>query len=128
MVIIRQTARTAILGAVIAAAVTAAGCSTQPLPPTQAQPVVTVTADGASLQRETAPRNTGVYPSFSDPLTAANAQMSDDEATKMQGRLASLAHARRSGAISEAEYQRRVAEMRKLAAEHGVEAQAEITN
>lgn len=57
------------------------------------------------------------YPDFSKPLTSAMDQMSDEDARKMDMELAGLARQRRSGAISEAEYERRVAEMRKLKAE-----------
>jgi hypothetical protein len=41
--------------------------------------------------------------------------------------MASLARARKSGTISEAEYQRRVVEYRKLATDHGKDAQAGIS-
>ncbi|MGX5666109.1 SHOCT domain-containing protein [Rhizobium daejeonense] len=67
------------------------------------------------------------YPDFSGSLTAASVQMSNEEAGDLQRKLSSLGAARRSGAISEAEYQRRVQELRKLAAEHGAETQAQIT-
>lgn len=56
------------------------------------------------------------YPDFSKPLTAAMGQMSDDEAKAQEAQLAGLASRRRHGTISEAEYQRRVQEMRKLRA------------
>jgi hypothetical protein len=73
-------------------------------------------------------RKSGTYPTFDRQLTAANVQISDEEAAGSEGRLAALGRARRSGAISEAEYRRRVAELRKLAAEHGSAAQADIAN
>ncbi|WP_337269734.1 hypothetical protein [Oryzifoliimicrobium ureilyticus] len=61
------------------------------------------------------------YPSFGAPLTAANVQMNDDQAAGQQKTLTALAAQRKSGAISEAEYQRRVAAFRKLAADHGTD-------
>jgi hypothetical protein len=67
------------------------------------------------------------YPTFGAPLTAANVQMSDEEAANQQHQLSGLAAQRRSGAISEAEYQARVAEYRRLAAEHGPETLSEIS-
>lgn len=126
-----NAARRMMTGAtLIALAALASACAdvSKPQPQMAAAPVVTVTGDTGTLVRETAPRNTGTYPSLSAPLTAANTQMSDQEAADMQARLSGLAHARKSGSISEAEYRRRVAEMRKLAADHGAETQAEIAN
>jgi hypothetical protein len=57
------------------------------------------------------------YPDFSKPLTSAMDQMTDEEAKTQEALLAALASRRRSGTISEAEYWRRVNEMRKLRAE-----------
>ena len=54
--------------------------------------------------------------------------MSNEEATALQAQLTSLGAARKSGAISEAEYQAKLAELRKLAAQHGAETQAQIAN
>lgn len=71
-------------------------------------------------------RNTGTYPTFDPTLTAAAEQIEDEEYKKTEPRLAALARARKNGSISEAEYQRRVAEYRKLAADHGKDAQANI--
>lgn len=68
------------------------------------------------------------YPNFAGSLNAANVQMSNEEATALQGQLTSLGAARKAGSITEAEYQARLAELRKLAAEHGAEAQAQIAN
>ncbi len=114
----------------MALAVLASACAdvSKPLPQTAAAPVVTVTRDTQTLPRDAGPRNTGTYPSLSAPLTAANTQMSDQEAADMQAKLSGLAHARKSGNISEAEYRRRVEEMRRLAREHGTHTQAEIAN
>ncbi len=71
-------------------------------------------------------RNTGTYPTFDPTLTAAAEQIEDEDYQKAEPRLAALARARKAGAISEAEYKRRVAEYRKLAAEHGNAALADI--
>jgi hypothetical protein len=71
-------------------------------------------------------RNTGTYPTFERTLVAANEQIEDADYQKSEPRLAALARARQSGSISEAEYNRRVAEYRKLAAEHGKDALASI--
>ncbi|RDJ13466.1 hypothetical protein [Rhizobium grahamii] len=68
------------------------------------------------------------YPGFGAPLTAANVQMSDQEAGGLQSKLTALTAQRKAGTISEAEYQRRVAEFRKLAAEHGADTLSEIAN
>lgn len=67
------------------------------------------------------------YPTFGAPLTAANVQMSDEQAAELQHQLTTIGAQRQAGTITEAEYQRRVAEMRKLAAEHGAETLSEIS-
>jgi len=67
------------------------------------------------------------YPSFGAPLTAANVQMSDEQAAELQHQLTALGAKRQAGSITEAEYQRRVAEMRALAADHGASTLSEIT-
>jgi hypothetical protein len=67
------------------------------------------------------------YPGFGAPLTAANVQMNDEEASGLQQKLTALSNRRKAGTISEAEYQRRVAEYRKLAEDHGQETLSEIT-
>ena len=58
--------------------------------------------------------NRDIYPDFSKPLTSAMPQMSNEEADKQEAQLSHLAAQRKSGAISEAEYNRRVEELRKL--------------
>ncbi len=60
-------------------------------------------------------RDTGTYPTFGQPMTAAGSQMTDDEAAKMETSMTRLGLARRNGQISEAEYNRRVAELRAIA-------------
>ncbi len=91
-------------------------------------PVVTVSRDAAPMPTETGPRRTGVYPTFAKPLTAANVQMSDAEAANIEGQMRALTAAKRAGNVSEAEYQRRLAELRKLAQQHGQDTLSEIAN
>lgn len=88
--------------------------------------VVTVVPGVPGGPAATGPQNTGYYPGFSEPLTSANLQMTDEEAAAQQRQLSALGSARRSGTISEAEYRRREAELRRLAAEHGQETLSEI--
>lgn len=59
-------------------------------------------------------RDTGTYPTFAPPLTAAGTQMTEEEATSMQAGLSRHGSAPRKGQISEAEYKRRIAELRAL--------------
>ncbi|WP_026614202.1 hypothetical protein [Ensifer aridi] len=68
------------------------------------------------------------YPSVYGQRPAAMQQMTDEEAVNMQERLTALAGQRRSGAISEAEYQRRLKELQLLAERHGPDALKEIEN
>lgn len=110
-----------------------AGCaSSKPAEVAQAEtapaPVVTVSQDTSTMPRDTAPRRTGTYPTFGKPLTAANVQMSDDEASKIEGRMKALAAEKRAGNVSEAEYKRRLDELRKLAQQHGQDTLSEIAN
>lgn len=72
--------------------------------------------------------NTGRYPTFSKPLRAASAQMSDEDAALLQKNLDALARKRKAGAIGEAEYNARVEELRRLAAQHGNDTIKEIQN
>ena len=73
-------------------------------------------------------RDTGTYPTFGGQLTAANKQIGDEEAAGSEAELSALAQARANGHVSEAEYRRRLAELRRLAAEHGSDAEAAIAN
>lgn len=68
------------------------------------------------------------YPSFAGSLNAANVQMSNEEAQSLQAELTALGTARASGALTEAEYQRRLAALRKLADQHGQETLSQIEN
>ncbi|MBW9117532.1 hypothetical protein JNB88_28320 [Rhizobium cauense] len=124
---------TALIGA--AAAMTLAGCMQTPeekaaFAARRAAPTAVV----MTPTKGEAPTESGLshykdgYPGFGAPLTAANVQMSDQEASGLQQQLTALAAQRKAGTISEAEYQRRVAEFRKLAAEHGAETLSKIAN
>ncbi|MFC3162660.1 hypothetical protein [Ciceribacter thiooxidans] len=109
----------------------AAGCSstggqTAAAGPRSSVLDVTVSDGARSPQTPALGTSPDGYPDFSQPLTAASVQMSDEEAVALQAKLSALASARKSGTISEAEYQRRVEELRKLAAEHGVDVQAAL--
>jgi hypothetical protein len=73
-------------------------------------------------------RDSGTYPTFGRTLTAANTQIGDEEAAGSEAQLTALAKARANGSVSEAEYQSRLAELRRLAAEHGRDAEAAIAN
>ncbi|NML73805.1 SHOCT domain-containing protein [Rhizobium sp. S-51] len=123
----RRTAGLAALGLLLAAA----GCTTRSneaaKPASQAPNLeVTVADPDAPAQTVTPATSPDGYPSFSGPLTAANVQMTNEEATDLQSRLTALGAARKAGTISEAEYQKRLLALRKLAAEHGAETQAQI--
>ncbi len=95
--------------------------------PNTAPPAVIAQANAAPAPAPIAMKNTGTYPTFDRTLVAANEQIEDSDYNKTEPRMAALARARKSGSISEAEYQRRVAEYRKLAAEHGNDALNGIT-
>jgi len=77
------------------------------------------TADGVD--------RSAVYPEITGQRTAATQQMGDAEAADYSARLTALAGSRRSGAISEAEYRRRLAELQALGANHGRDTLAEIS-
>lgn len=94
--------------------------------PNTAPPAVIAQSATATPPGPIVRKNTGTYPTFDPTLKAAAEQIEDDDYHKSEPRLAALARARRTGSISEAEYQRRVAEYRKLAAEHGNDALANI--
>lgn len=94
--------------------------------PIATPPSVTVVTGVPAESGEKGPRNTGAYPDFSRPLTSANLQMTDEEATGQQAKLTALASARKAGTISEAEYRRRAAALRNLASQHGQQTIDEI--
>ncbi|MFC0478827.1 hypothetical protein ACFFHG_02165 [Gellertiella hungarica] len=106
-----------------------AACSTA-TPQTAAQfapkPVVTGAQPVADVKPVMA--NSGTYPTFGQPMTAANKQMEDSEATRLQAQMSALTASRNAGTVTEAEYQKQLAELRKLAATHGTDMQAKIAN
>ncbi|MBB3964212.1 hypothetical protein [Rhizobium metallidurans] len=129
---IANVTRIALIGA--AAAMALAGCMRTPeekaeIAARRAAPTAVV----MNATKGEAPTESGLshyrdgYPGFGAPLTAANVQMNDEEAAGLQQKLTALSNRRKAGTITEAEYQRRVAEYRKLAADHGPETLSEIT-
>jgi hypothetical protein len=94
--------------------------------PNTPPPAVIVQSKTAPAPGPVTRRDTGTYPTLSTTLTAANEQIEDADYQKSEPRMAALGRARKSGEISEAEYKRRVAQYRKLAAEHGQDAQSDI--
>lgn len=76
-----------------------------------AQVVGPRTVDSSPVSQK---RDTGTYPTFATPMTAALPQMEQEEASTMETSMTRLGNARRKGQISEAEYKRRVAELRSL--------------
>ena len=67
-----------------------------------------------------------VYPDITAVVTAETQQMSDEEAASYSARLSALTNRRRSGAISEAEYRRQLAELQALRDGHGQQTLSEI--
>lgn len=122
--LLKRAALVAALGAALA------GCASNNVGtekgPVATPQVVTVVPGVPTGPAATGPQKTGYYPGFSQPLTSANLQMTDEEAAAQQKQLTALAAARRGGTISEAEYKRREAQMRKLAATHGQDTLTEI--
>lgn len=94
--------------------------------PNTPPPAVIVQTSSAPQPGPAGARNTGTYPSLSPTLRAAAEQIEDDDYANAESRLAALARARSSGSISQAEYDRRVAEYRDLAAGHGAQTEADI--
>lgn len=92
-----------------------AGCNSTTGTPAARQSHVDVTVTDKADPATAAYTSPDGYPEFSKPLTAANVQMSNDEAKEMSARLSALGAQRKSGQISQAEYDRKVQEMRKLA-------------
>ncbi|QRM55390.1 SHOCT domain-containing protein [Sinorhizobium sp. BG8] len=74
------------------------------------------------------PDRSDVYPDITAPVKAATTQMSNEEAASYSARLSGLAAQRRSGAISEQEYRRKLAELEALATTHGPDTLKEIQN
>ncbi|MGV8937083.1 MAG: SHOCT domain-containing protein [Allorhizobium sp.] len=123
--------RRVVLGAALSAIVFTSGCLTiDPTTLPKAPKSVVVPADEAMADVPPVDSTVTVkkkFPGFDKPLKAANVQMTDIDALQVESELSALGVARESGAITDAEYQKRLAELRKLAAEHGPETQAQIT-
>ena len=68
----------------------------------------------------------GIYPDITAIVSAETQQMSDQEAADTGARLSALSHRRSSGAISEAEYRRQLAELQALRDSHGKTTLSEI--
>ncbi|WP_137131815.1 SHOCT domain-containing protein [Rhizobium sp. FY34] len=108
-----------------------AGCTSFALDdgiPNTAPPAIVVGAKNTPRPEALAKLDTGTYPTFAKQMTAANTQIGDAEATSSQTQLEQLGAARQSGAVSEAEYQSRVAELRRLAGQHAADAEKQIAN
>nr|WP_316653973.1 hypothetical protein [uncultured Gellertiella sp.] len=86
---------------------------TGPLPATTVKPVIA---------------STGTYPTFGPPLTAANQQLDDTEAVRIQTQIAGLAASHRAGQVSDAAYQKQMTDLRLLAATHAAAMQSKIAN
>lgn len=65
-------------------------------------------------QKPVGMNNSGTYPLLGEPLRPATTQMSDADASAMGAKLQALADARKAGKVSEAEYNRKVQEMKTL--------------
>jgi len=74
----------------------------------------TGSSDDGLVSNRPRPAPAEKYPDFSKPLESAMTQMSDEQAAQQEAQLSSLTHQRRTGAISAAEYNRRVEELRLL--------------
>lgn len=72
------------------------------------------TADFAESVPPAGMSSTGQYPSLGAPLQAAAPQMSDAEAQGMAQKFKALENAHNAGALSEAEYEKKVAELKAL--------------
>jgi outer membrane murein-binding lipoprotein Lpp len=114
----QRAARLCTLAATAAAMALVAGCSSTKLDDRSSTYTTTMARPIAA----------DVYPVIEGARPAAAAQMSNDEAAALSARLTSLSRARSSGQISEAEYQRRLAELQALAANHGTDTLKEIQN
>ncbi|PZM11197.1 hypothetical protein [Rhizobium tubonense] len=88
--------------------------------------VVMKSKDGTPVDGTGAAISKDGFPDFNTPLTAANVQINDTQATDIRSQLTALGAQRQTGAISQAEYDRKVIEMRKLAANHGQDTLSEI--
>ena len=77
--------------------------------------VVIKSPTGAPVGGTAQPSKSG-FPDFNTPLTAANVQISDSQALDIRKQLTAAGAARKAGTITQAQYDAKVEEMRKLAA------------
>ena len=77
--------------------------------------VVMKSADGKAVG-ETGQLNKNGFPDFNTPITAANVQISDAQALDIRNKLTAAGAARKAGTLTQAQYDAKVEEMRKLAA------------
>ncbi|MGG7517470.1 hypothetical protein ACQ3G6_06250 [Allorhizobium undicola] len=103
----------------LAGAVFLGACSSTPPQSRNASLNVKVAGDKEAVAPAGAYTTPDGYPDFARPLTAANVQMSNTDASDLEKKLTALSQMRSAGKISQAEYDRRVREMRKLAADQG---------
>ena len=103
--------------AIFALSVAAAGC-------TAAQPDRTPVYTSTMAR----PVSKDIYPNIEGKRPAAAPQLSNEEAAKTSAHLSALSSRRASGAISEAEYKRRLLELQALAEHHGADTLNEIRN
>lgn len=116
---------------VVAIPVGLAGCNSFALDdgiPNTSPPAIVVGPQNAPRPTALALNSTGTYPTFGKPLTAANTQIEDTQYTSAEAQLSSLSKAKARGAISEAEYQRRVNALRKLSEDQASGLAAPATN
>lgn len=106
------------------------GCTSTATPETAAQfaPKVVVTGSQPVSNEPLVMANSGQFPTFGKPLTAANTQLDDSQAMQMQAQMDGLTARRKAGTITDAEYRMRMAELQQLAANHAAEMQAKIAN
>lgn len=115
---------------VTAGALTLSGCQSAPTAPNPMSTALEVSVEDESQPEapKVQPTSRDGYPNFSGNLSAASVQMGNEEAAALQQQLTALSTARQSGAITEAQYQSRLVELRKLAAQHGADTQKAIAN
>lgn len=103
-------------------AIALAGCTSQTIAQHQAEidakraaPTATVVKGAAAGQQNGLAHSADGYPSFNGPLTAANSQIDDAQALDLRKKLTALGNQRKAGTITQAQYDAKLAEMKKLA-------------
>ena len=108
-----------------------AGCSSSsfsiaPAPTPTVTPTI-VPADATASAPIVKKPLSRTYPNLAAPLTSASTQMTDPDAKALEAQLVALAAAKASGKVTEAEYQTQLDALRKLGAQHGIDAEAIIS-